>query len=176
MATKLEVYEAALQRISNMIQLGSEGAVDIAQTALDQFIVDHKADRIAKTNEIKNFMLAKGLVFASAQELSDALNEGKITTTRGKTWTKSTATRVLAEVRPLIEADLRAKTVGDDVVVNSKPPVEAVIAPKPVAKTAPVIEEVKQAVYVEPVSVAVSAVQSELDELDNLLEDLPLAG
>lgn len=173
MATKLEVYEAALEKIRDMNPITLK-ACEIAGDALEQFIVDREADRLAKTNEIKDFMLSKGLVFASAQELSDALNEGKIVTTRGKTWTKSTATRVLAEVRPMIEADLRAKTGAVDGVSNVKAPVEAVIAPKPVAQ--PVIEEVKQAVYVEPVSVAASVAQSELDELDNLLEDLPLAG
>lgn len=107
--TKIQAYEAALEKISE--NAAEPTAANVAQMALDLFVTDHEADRLAKNLEIKNMMLDKGLLFASAQELSDALNAAGLKTTRGKEWSKSTATRVLADVRPMIQADL-VKTSG----------------------------------------------------------------
>lgn len=180
MATKLEVYEAALVRISNMIQIGNEGAVEVAQTALDQFIVDHEADRIAKTNEVKDFMLANGLIFASAQELSDALNAKKLTTTRGKAWTKSTATRVLADVRPLIEGALRGSVISEaEVAAPVAEPQITKIAQQPFVASVvtnealQIMDEAITAGTITPNHIAVEEPKvanfDDFDELDKLL-------
>jgi Trp operon repressor len=149
--TKIQAYEQALEKIAD----GNESAAAVlARDTLDMFVTDHEADRLAKNTEIKNLMMNKGLLFASAQELCDALNAAGLTTTRGKEWTKSTATRVLTEVRPMIQADLMKTTdIVGEVKIAATPVVEEPIIETP----APLVQQVVQAEY----------------DLENFLSELP---
>jgi hypothetical protein len=98
--------------------------------ALTGTVVDHEAERRELAMKVRDFMIAKGIIFASAAELADELNKVGITTARGKEWSKSTATRLLTDVRVLV-ANAFAPKMAEPAILEKAEAVPKPADPKP---------------------------------------------
>ena len=187
MAKKVEkIYEDALEKIRGISWAPGSGddvaqiMKDIANEALLE-AEDNSVDKDKLILDLRDFLIANGLIFHSAEDIADALNaNGTIRTVRGKPWSKASVARLMMDVRKAIIA-VTAKTEP----VSPLPNPEAVAvenitrivepAPATVASVAEALDAqvVTPATPIEEVVAAVEEV--ELDDLELLEQQLAVA-
>ncbi len=129
-----------------------------------------------KTKEVANFILADfRLVFATNDEIGDALNAAEILSPAGKPWSRSNVSKIMSGVKELITAKMSPEAVASEAeeveaAEAAEQPVEAPVAdPVPeVAETPDPVPEVTP----EPVAVEPEAAPDELSPEDELLAEL----
>lgn len=96
----------ALRTIADGVDLSAD---DLRRIAADGIV---KIDGLEKrrqdklVDDVANFLISTGNVFLPAEEIANLLNATELKPMRSKTWSKSTATAIMQDVRPAVSRKL----------------------------------------------------------------------
>lgn len=175
----------ALKAISDGTLLTADDLRNIAFDGLEKIGAVEKASRDKLNETAAGLLMAGGAIFFSAEEIAKFLNEKGLKTVRNGEWTKSTATVLMQDVRPIIEQKMAEWLKLQGVLASAVPePIKPAAEPEAadIDEDADVLEEAPVVAAAPAPATAASVVSDVLsgasdgdDELTELLQDLDQA-
>ncbi len=146
--------------------IGELTAVMKSINSLATKALPEKTDRRGeKVQEIKTFIMNEGIMFQTAEEITEALNAAGLKTVRNVEWTTATTTAILGDVRELISAELKAAAA-------KKAPLPEPVDDRPVGREGEVVEPKIATAAVAAPAVPEAPEPLKPEVLDGLLEEL----